>query len=54
MWRDGGDGDGQASPAIHLFKGRLQRGELPPAPGAFGLQASLVALIRHTLNPATT
>ena len=39
---------------LHLFKGRLQRGEMPPAPAEFGLQASLVALIRHTLNPATT
>jgi hypothetical protein len=39
---------------LSLFKGKRQRGTLPPAPSAFAVQASLVVLIRHTLNPATT
>jgi hypothetical protein len=39
---------------LHLFRGKRQRGTLPPAPSEFAVQASLVVLIRHTLIPATT
>jgi hypothetical protein len=37
---------------LHLFKSRRQRGTSPPAPMEFASQASLVDLIKRTINPA--
>ena len=37
---------------LHLFRGKRQRGTLPPAPSEFASQAFLVDVIRRTISPA--